>query len=185
MAARGRRVRRTKRPAAVQRQRVPTKYEQFLNLVDLNGLASGADIGLDILNNSSQLGSNVVKVMKATIQTWFRFNMDDLREILVAVVRHDEADESFALDDRATVRDLRNEGKLLRGPWCLQTVSQATSSVPVVSPWGRFMKTIVLKNLVLDEDDDVSLMITNVDSNFAASNQEMRNFVKVFYRVVS
>ena len=65
----GARRRRSRRPAQMQKQRVPTRYEQFANTVDLNALASGADIMLDIVNNSSQTGSVVARFNKITVQT--------------------------------------------------------------------------------------------------------------------
>ncbi len=45
---------------------------------------------------------------------------------------------------------------------------------------------MVLKNIVLDESDDLLLALTNVDdSAFAATAQLLKGFVHGFYRVVS
>lgn len=177
-----RRPRRRRRPAQMQKQRVPTRYEQFVNQVDLNALGSGNDILLDIMNNSSQIGNVVAKFNKITVQTCYDQNMADNRQILVAVIRQGETESAPSLDNRATIRDLRNEGKLLRGPWMVNTYDQNAN---IAGPFMNFMKTIVLKNLVVDENDDIVLAITNLGANFAGSSQIIRNFTKMFFRVVS
>lgn len=179
MSARGRR--RSRRPAQMQKQRVPTKYEQFNNIVDFNALASGGDIMLDVLNNSSQLGNVVAKINKLTMQIAIHKDMADFRHVLTAIVRQAEGDAAPSLDNRATIRDLRNEGKLMRGPWMFSTFNGDTIS----GPFEGFLKTIVLKNLVVDENDDIVMCFTNLDAVFSSSTQRIRNLVKVFYRVVS
>lgn len=178
----GARRRRSRRPASMQKQRVPTRYEQFANTIDLNGFASGADIMLDIMNNSSQIGGVVARFNKITVQTAMESTMVTPNHMLVAVVRQSETDSAPSLDNRATVRDLRNEGKLLRGPWMFSTFN---ADAQVVGPFGMFLKTIVLKNLTVDENDDIVMCFTNLDGAFSATAQGIRNFVKMFFRVVS
>ncbi len=178
----GARRRRSRRPAQMQKQRVPTRYEQFANQVDFNALASGGDIMMDIVNNSSQIGNVVARFNKITVQTGVNETMADQRHILVAVVRQSEGDSAPSLDNRATIRDLRNEGKLLRGPWMFSTYDANGSKD---GPFTNFLKTIVLKNLTVDENDDIVMCFTNLDAAFSSTTQTIRNFVKMFFRVVS
>ena len=100
----------------------------------------------------------------------------------MAIVRQSEADSAPALDDRAVIRDLRNEGKLLRGPWMFNTFNADGATD---SPFSTFLKTIVLKNLTIDENDDIVMCFTNLETAFSAGSQIVRNFVKMFFRVVS
>ena len=185
MAGRMRGRRRTRRPAAFQKQRAPSKYFQQVNTLDLQSLASGGDASLTIVDNSGQIlptGNIAVKFNKITIQTSFDLDLGDSRDLLVAVIRHKEGTTPEKLDTVTDVRNLRNENQLLRGPWMIQTPAYDTSGV--ATPFDRFMKTIVLKNIVLDEDDDLVMGFTNLDSAFSANAERVRNMVRGFYREV-
>lgn len=181
MAARGRRSR---RPAAFQKQRSPSKYFQQVNSLDFNALGAGADASLTIVDNSSQIlpsGNQAVKFSKITIQVGLGSNFTDVRHLLTAVIRHKEGSTAEKLDTVTDVRNLRNENQLLRGPWMLQTFNADANRDTI---FGSFMKTIVLKNIVLDEDDDLVMGFTVLDSAFSGTAQTMRNMVRGFYREV-
>lgn len=181
----GRRRRRSRRPAAFQKQRVPSKYFQQVNTLDLNALASGGDAQLTIVDNSQQIlptGNIAVKFNKLTIQTEFDADLSDTRTLLAAVIRHKEGATAHKLDTVNDVRNLRNENQLLRGPWMLQTPPYVTGGAH--APFTRYMKTIVLKSVVLDEDDDLVLGITNLSAAFSANAERMRNMVRGFYTEV-
>ncbi len=163
---------------------MPSKYFQNVNTLDFNSLAAGADVSLMIVDNSSQIlptGNTAVKFNKLTVQVSWDPGIDmDARQLLTAVIRHKEGTTAEKLDTVTDVRNLRNENQLLRGPWMLHT----TNNIANVTPFERFMKTIVLKNIVFDEDDDVVMGFTNLSSAFGATTQKVRNMVRGFYREV-
>ncbi len=165
----------------MQRQRVPTRYLQTELTISLNALAAGGDASDRIFDNSGDFGGEVVRINKLTMQTWME-GMDDVRPLLVAVVRDTEDVANPSLDVEGTVRDLRNENKLLRGPWHRSTAleASATSNNDLI-----FTKTIVMKNIVLDQNDDLKLCVTNIGSVFGATPQNIHGLVKAYWRTVS
>ena len=81
---------------------------------------------------------------------WFSDGMDGDERLLVALLKEDEGFSAPALDDEDTVQDLMDDGKIMRGPWAMQTQSTRSGGV-----YGMAYKTMTLKNLPFDIDEDL------------------------------
>lgn len=176
------RRRRQKRPVDIRKQRVPTRYYQRLDesSLELNALAVGSEASVKLVDNSVDFTGSVVKFTKLTVQI-FEIGMDDSRNLLMAIVRDTEDATEITLDTLAAVRDNKQAGKLLRGPWLTGTLVAGRES----SRWDRFFKTIVMKTLTLDENDDLTLQITNRGPNaFGGTSQIIGIYARGYYRVV-
>lgn len=176
MVGRGRqRARRKRPPAAAVKQRAPmTYYQEKVNLT-VNSLGLNASDVLLMVDNSVVVGNEVVNFKKLTM-SWYTDLVTD-SALLWAVTRETEGSSAPSLIAEATVRNLRNENHLIRGPSFMPTRPGSDDL--------NWRKTVVLKNITLDEDDDLRLVVTNVVSALGSSNNTIITFMKGWYRVVS
>ncbi len=147
----------------------------------MNNLANGAEAELIVIDTSS-MSDDPMTVKKATIQFCQMGWGDSDSLFYAAIVKDKEGAAPPALDTTQDVIDLRNENKLLRGPWLWAPGSLAMSTGGL---YGRHVKTVVLKNLRLDENDDVKLVLTNVKgAAMAATDHVLKSLSKIFWRPV-
>lgn len=168
-----------RRPAQTKMQRVPSRYDQWEDEVDFNALAGSGDISGQLIDRSGLIAGTPIRVIKSTTY-WWNQSMDDSRPLYVAVIRQTEGTAAPDLDNEATVRDLRENGQLIRGPWIIKTLPEARES----DVRAGFYKTLVLKNLNVGINDDVDLCFTNTGSAFAATAQTISWMTKIFWRQV-
>lgn len=129
----------------------------------------------------SVLDAGPIRIYKCTTQFWMQ-GMDDVRAMLMAVIRQTSGGAVPDIRSEQVVTDLRNENKLLRGPWVRVTCPDAAGVSP--NSW-IFTKSVVLKNLTLDSNDDVEVVFTNLDANaFAASSQKIQWLSRIFWRQI-
>lgn len=172
--------RKRSRPAAPRQQRVPTRYNLWEDSVDLNALAADGTLMGEIIDRTV-LSANPIRVTKCTTQIWME-EMDNIRPILMAIVRQTQGGSIPDIRDKDVVIDLRNENKLLRGPWVRGTMNESQSQ-----RWNDlvFTKTIVLKNLTLDANDDVEVIFLNLSGTaFAGTAQRIHWMSRIFWREV-
>ena len=130
----------------------------------------------------SGTSNSMTTLTKAKIQ-WHDVNISDERSLLMAVFRDEESlgNSGIALDSADIVDDYRDEGKLLRGPWALAVGPVSPSAV-----YDRSFKTIVLKNVHLDKDQDlyVGFTLLTASGAFAASSQAIRFVVTGWHKLL-
>jgi len=156
-----------KRPASAK-YRGAQWFHQAAN-PDFNALASGGDLAATVIDRSALSGSAIlrVKIVKAQLY-WKDLGMTDNRHLLVAIIKDTEAFTAVSLDDISVVQDLMDSRKLLRGPWMIDVQPVTAGSV-----YGNRYKTITLKNLEFDNDEDlyVNFTLPIANSAFGATSQ--------------
>ncbi len=173
--------RRRRPPAAPVKQRFPATYHIQIqdDLTGFDSLADDSIVNTVILDNSVDFGGNVVKIRKAVFRWGLTLQQAGNTVLLAAVVRHTQGSPPTAYTE-TTIRDLRNENHLLRGPWLLVLGSQQPTSVL------ENMKPIILKNLILDQNDDVTLALQNVGgAALTAAGPHLHWMMTAWYRVIS
>ncbi len=169
-------------------------FQPALHTTEFNALASGADIATTLVDNSSDFGGAVLKWSKLTIRPIWEVEhllsaVLDGRTILMAIRKMDQDDTgAIALDNAQVIRELSNDKKLLRGPWPVTTpfVNFTTSGSTFIPAMGGHMKAIVLKDFVLDREEDLVISFTNVSpSAFGASAMQLDYFMKGYVRVIT
>ena len=165
----GRRRRRSPR-------RLASKYRLAVMDLSIGGLASGGDATVAIVDNSSVHSNQVVSYFKIVVRGQIKVTVDSL--LMFAVVRDTEGAAAHTLDNGSVVRDLRNENKMLRGPWALPVPDK---DVVGATP----LKAIVLKKIVLDENDDLYISVTNVGSSSLGGSDKVRLAITGYYREIA
>lgn len=132
------------------------RWEMDVSTLTIGTAGAGDDFGVTIFDNSSRAGNKNAKIGKMTIQ-WFQ-SLNTATRYYVAIYKNKEGATLEQLDDVSAVRDMRSEGRLIRGPWMI------SSFVPGASVQSSLMprKTIVLEDLLLDPNDDVTFGLTVV-----------------------
>lgn len=174
----GRRRRRRRPSAAAQRQRFPTAYFEVHQDLNIASLANGGDAVAAVVDNSLDFSpaNSVVNFRKLTLR-WYE-DMASGLGIAWAITRELQDVAAPTLDISGTVRDLRNENHLLRGP--IFTVTRERGDSPIMR------KTMVLKNITLDENDDLRLCVTNMGGGaFSAGTNQFHMLTTGFYRIVT
>ena len=151
-----------------------TYFQDHSDLV-LNSLGVGASTALAIVDNSTLLSNNVVNFRKLTM-SWYSLLATDTA-VLWAITRETQGTTAPVLLTDSIVRNLRNENHLIRGPSYMPSRPDSHDT--------NWRKTVVLKNITLDQDDDLRLVVTNVDTAFASTGNKVHVFLKGWYRVVS
>ena len=170
MAARGRR----RRPGRETKFRAGARYFMDVTDIDFNALAAGGDISERIVDRSAISGTanSMTNLLKAKI-AWMDISITDEKTVFAGVFRDEESlgNSGWAMDDVQTVDDYRMENKLLRGPFTL-----ALGPVSPAAVYDRSFKTIVLKNVHLDVDQDLYIGFTNYSggSAFSGTSQKLR-----------
>lgn len=176
MVGRGRqRARRKRAPAAAVKQRAPMTYYQDYETLALNSLGLNASDQMLIVDNSAVLSNEVANFRKLAV-SWYT-DMVTSGGLLWAIVRRTEGSAVPSLISESQVRNLRNENHLIRGPSFMPTRPGGVDDI--------WRKTIVLKNITLDQDDDLLLVVTNIVGALGSSNNNLHAFMKGWYRVVS
>lgn len=180
MAARRGQRRRRKPQAASVKQRFPNAYllRHATMLTEFDSLADDGIVNVSMVDNSVDLGNAVTHFRKLKF-SWSIMHQAAANSVFQChVVRHTEGSEPTSYSESA-VRDLRNENKLLRGPWFLAIGRDL--GVNVVN-----MKPILMKNLTMDENDDLTLAIRNISgAALPATGPHLYNLVSGWYRIVS
>lgn len=151
--------RRTPRKSIKQRQPGAGKHplmrwELSVGTVALGSAAAGDDFLRTLFDTSVRSGNKNCKVGKLTLQ-WFRDINAATSMFNVAIVRHKEGDAAPTIDDAQTIRDLRSDRKLIRGPFRIMGLGSNGQRQGA-------MKTVVLEDLLLDPNDDLALIINSV-----------------------
>ncbi len=144
----------------------------------LSGASGGSDFASTIFDNSALAGNKYVKVGKLTLQQFYLMADQD-KLFYLAVYKAKEGAAAESLDDEAAIRDMRSEGRLIRGPWWASTTTPGATSASAMMA----RKTIVLEDLLLDPNDDIVIGGT-VDTSLSGGVNTIRYYVRVFWRVV-
>ena len=181
----GRTIRRPRRkPGRETKFRAGARYFQRVVGVDFNALAAGADISAILVDRSAISGTanSMTTLTKCKIQ-WHDVSIADERSLMMAVFRDEEslANTGIPLDSADNIDDYRDEGKLLRGPWALAVGPVTPSAV-----YDRAYKTIVLKNVHLDKDQDlyVGFTLLTASGAFTASSQIIRFVITGWHKLL-
>lgn len=153
------------------------RYDQSVATLTIGSSSVGDDFKYTLFDNSSMAGGKYLKIGKMTVQWWVNFNQDNL--VYLAVMKDKEGATTPSLDDETQIRDARSEGRLVRGPWQIATVAPGVSTANVLHP----RKTIVLKDLLLDPNDDLIFVLTTRKANTTGTN-EIPIFTRTFWKVV-
>lgn len=152
------------------------RYDQFLNTTTLGAAAGGTDFNYALFDNSSLAGGKYLKVGKLTTQWWADMNSGSAR-LYIAVHKAKEGATPESLDDEVAIRDMRSEGRLIRGPWMVGVEDSPHGLANVMYP----KKTIVLEDLLLDPNDDILFAITVAET--LSGTNTLRFFSRTFWRV--
>ena len=176
----GGRRRRTRRPAATVKQRSPATYRQteFNYRTQFDSLADAGQVQLLLVDNSAIAGNKMIRVRKLKVEWVLSVQTEADIVLRAGVVRHTESSPPADLDQN-TVRDLRNENKLLRGPWMLPVMYRKLG-LPFLN------KPIILRGITLDANDDLSLIFENMTgAALPAAGPHLYALIKYWYSVVS
>ena len=147
-----------------------TDYLLTNSVLDFNALGLGGDIKVVLLDNSVQFGNQPVRVVKMKSAINWHRDMSDERHLIASVYREKEGATALKLDNEADVKNATQAGQFYRRPYKTHT---NTSGYGSAGHMDHFWKPLILKNVLLDDDDDVVMGFTNEDSAFAASTQQL------------
>lgn len=163
-------------------------YFQSAPFVDFNALGSGSDISKIVVDNDAKYSNSVLKWSKLTLRPiWEPVDIKDstlgTRTLYMMVHKQDQDDASVpTLDSEETIRELRNTGRIIRGPWMVTSPQLVTSGY--IPPMTGHMKPIVLRNFVLDREEDLIVSFTNASAAFGSAGQVLTFFMRGFVRVI-
>ncbi len=164
-------------------------YHQIARFLDFTGLGSGADIALTLIDNDADFSNSILKWSKLTLRPIYEpidvaTGIFDARTLYMMIYKRDQDDSSVpTLDSEETVREMRLKNEILRGPWMVTTPELVGTSafVPAMSD---HMKPIVLKNFVLDREEDLRVAFTNASAAFTVVGQVLTFYSRGFVRVI-
>lgn len=151
------------------------RYEQAIPSIVVGTGSAGDDSQATLFDNSGTAGSKYLRIGKMTVQQFWDFNTDG--RFYVCVFKAKEGATAPSLSDEQTIRDLRSEGRLIRGPWMVTSLSPNHGLAGV----KYAKKTIVLEDLLLDPNDDLMMSLTQVASTSGTNTISM--LVRTFWRV--
>ncbi len=163
-------------------------FQPALHTTDFASLASGAEVSTTLVDNSADFTNGILKWSKLTIRPiWDAEDIGsgnhDLRTLLMLLHKRDQDDSSEpTIDSEETIREMRLEKRIVRGPWAISTPRFVTSGF--APAFAGHMKPIVLKNFVMDREQDLVLTFTNISGAFGATSQALDYFMKGFVRVI-
>lgn len=151
------------------------RYEQQVGSISIGTATAGDDFSYTLFDTSVRTSNKNSKVGKMTIQ-WFQ-TLNTQTRYYVAVYKRKEGATDETLDDTVSIRDMRSEGRLIRGPWMIGSVVAGSPAV------GSLMtrKTIVLEDLLLDPNDDLAFGMTVVGGTSGTNTINL--FVKTWWKV--
>lgn len=153
------------------------RYDQAVATLSVGTSSVGDDFKYTLFDTSSLSGGKHSKVGKMTIQWFLTFNEQNI--VYIAVMKDKEGATTPSLDDETQIRDARSEGRLIRGPWQISTRLPGNDNANVVIQ----RKTIVLEDLLLDQNDDLIFVLTTRKASTTGTN-DIYFFVKTFWKVV-
>ncbi len=196
MSARGRPRRRTgirrksNAPKSAVGRMLQDYHQPALQSLEFASLAAGADRKETIIDNSVEFQNSILKWSKLTIRPFWRANdiasLDQI-ELVICVLKEDEDDAgaTYSLDDQEVIRELRNDKKLLRGPWWYSLPQVVGTGAAFVPAFAGHFKPVVLQDFVMDREDDLAFAFTNVSSSaFTATSQILNFALKGFVRAI-
>ena len=153
------------------------RYDQQVGSISVGSSSPGDDFFYTLFDNSSMAGGKYLKIGKLTLQWWVDFNQANL--VYLAVMKTKEGATTPSLDDEVQIVDARSEGRLVRGPWQISTQHPYASGTNVL----HARKTIVLKDLLLDPNDDLLFVLTTRKTSSTGTNT-VWTFARTFWKVV-
>ncbi len=159
---------------------------------DFNALASGGDLQVVVIDTSGDMGSNIqrwsrLKILRAfdpaDVATWG----GQLVAVMVSKADQDESSTALSVDNEEVVRELRRDGKLVRGPWIMSMpLINGSADEGYVPAYGTILKPIVLKDFVLDREEDLVVSYTNLSvAAFASTSQIIHHRTQGFVRRIT
>ena len=160
---------------------VTTDYFLSTPSKDFNAAANGEDGKIALVDNSAQFGNIPVRLVKMKCQMWWDQNVSDERSVLVAIYRHTEDSTALKLDDETEIRNATQSGQFYRRPHVVHTNSSVFGAG---GHMDHFFKPLILKNVLLDKDDDIVWGYTLNDSAFGATTQQLLMRVECWWKRV-
>ena len=179
MGGRRRTVVRRGGSAKTRASSIMTEYYLVKTSMDFLSLASGAEKTMILADNDVRFGSTAVRIVKLKAQMWWDRNVSEERSLLFAVMRQTEGATALRLDNEDEVRNATQAGQFYRRPYVTSTM---TSNYGSGGHMDHFLKPLILKNVLLDKDDDLVLAVTNEDSSFAGSSQQLQARIECWWK---
>lgn len=173
--------RKSGRSQKTRAQQILTDYMLTAPTADFQSLGAGAELKVTLLDNSQDFGNVPVRVVKMKAASMWNSNVVDERRVVQSVYREKEGATALKLDVEADVKNATQAGQFYRRPHLIHTNIQAFG---VAGEMDHFRKPLILRNLLLDDDDDVSISWTNIDSAFSANAQYIVFRVEAFWKRV-
>ncbi len=182
MSARGRgpRTRPTSKKSRAQQVLIDYKLKATAGL-DFASLATGNELGIALVDHSADIGSFPARIVKLKTSMMWRRQFVDERHLIQAVFRQTEGAAAIKLDDEDEVRNATQAGQFYRRPFLTHTNVADFGTGGVMD---YFLKLLVLKNVLLDADDDLMLSFTNPDSAFSATAQSLLTRTEFWWKRV-
>ena len=153
------------------------RYEQTKWTLNMGTSSVGDDFGTTLFDTSSRTGNKNSKIGKMTIQ-WFA-NLNQAGTLYYhGIYKAKEGATLESLDAVASIRDMRSEGRLVRGPWMTQARGVGHGLANIMTP----MKTIVLEDLLLDPNDDLIFGHTTAGVATSGTN-DYQGLTRDFWKV--
>ena len=134
-----------------------------------------------LVDNSARFSNIPVRLVKMKCQLWWNDNVTDERSLIVAVYRDTEGGSFLLLDDEATIRNATQAGQFYRRPHVIHT---NIAEFGAAGHMDHFFKPLILKNVLLDKDDDILMGFTLNDSAFGATSQQLLARVECWWKRV-
>ena len=151
------------------------RYEQTKWTLSIGTASAGDDFGSTMFDTSTRTGNKNAKIGKMTIQ-WFANLNQSAALYYHAVYKAKEGATLESLDDTESIRDMRSEGRLVRGPWMTSARGQHGLANTMYA-----MKTIVLEDLLLDPNDD--LIFGHTVTLGTSGTNEFQGLTRDFWKV--
>lgn len=158
-----------------------TDYSLTTFTKDFQSFASGGELLQVLVDNSALFGNIPVRIVKLKTQMLWGSDVVNEARLIMAVYRDTEGATALKLDDEAEVKNATQNGQFYRRPHLTQT---NTSAFGAAGHMDHFFKPIILKNVLLDDDDDIVLGFTNPGSTFTASVQSLHARSELWWKRV-
>lgn len=149
--------------------------------LDFDALATGNSIALVVVDHSVDIGAFPARIVKLKTQMLWAREMSDERFLVMSVYRQTEGSSALDLLSETVVRNATQAGQFYRRPWLTHTNSRAFGEAGIMD---HFLKSLVLKNVLLDEDDDLVVGFTNPDTTFSAGAKSLHTRTEFWWKRV-
>ena len=150
---------------------VTTDYFLAATSINFNAIATGTNAIVILVDNSVRFGNEPARVVKLKVQSWWDFDVVDERWMIMAVYRDKEGATPLDLANEAEVRNATQAGQFYRRPFVTHTNASVAGAG---GEMDHFRKPLILKNILLDRDDDLVFGYTMDDSAFSGSTQRLQ-----------